>query len=177
MAIAFILVAFSPHVLKEKMSTQSRALHLSSAIGIVSLKRIASLTCQGVMNTGAKFPSLSSSLLLSPCQATCQRLRQEREPETQQESVRAQVSSAEMKTLCAKCSNLGEPASSSEAEQWFPILKEWTVTKAVLSYTPLKKKKNSYQRSLLDSFIQASHRCWNCHQLPWSFPGVDSWIT
>lgn len=141
MAMAFILVAFSPHVLKEKMSTQSRALHLSSAIGIVSLKRIASLTCQGVMNTGAKFPSLSGSLLLSPCQATCQRLRQEREPETQQESVRAQVSSAEMKTLCAKCSNLGEPASSSEAEQWFPILKEWTVTKAVLSYTPLKKKK------------------------------------
>lgn len=173
--MAFILVLFLSHVLKEKASTLSRAVHLSSAIGTVSFKRIASLTCQGVMNTGAKFPSLSGSLLLSPCQAMCQRLRQEREPETQQESVRAQLSSAERKTLGAKCSNLGEPASSNEAEQWFPILKEWAVTKMVLSYIPLKKiffrevSCIALFRPAIDAGIVTT--------FPWSLPGVDFCIT
>lgn len=175
LGMAFILVLFLRHVLKEKASTLSRAVHLLRAIGTVSLKWIASLTCQGVMNTGAKFPSLSGSLLLSPCQAMCQRLRQEREPETQQESVRAQLSFAETKALSAKCSNLGEPASSSEAEQWFPILKECAVTNVVLHYIPLKKL--VFREVSWIALFRPAADAGIVTIFPWSLTSVDSCIT
>lgn len=135
---AFMLVIFLCHSLKKKSKPSDRSSpptklpwnHESYKAHKFHLPRSDEHRCQK--------PLVCQALhCLSTRQAACQRLRQESQPETQQESVRA------LPQLCwnenGLCKMFSKPASSNEAARWLVTLRERTTTEVVLSYILMKK--------------------------------------